>query len=330
MLSGATEPLVVDRLPEGAWLTDLGSHPLRDLPRPERVVQLCHPDLVNEFAPLRVTGTVVSRRLPVQLTSFVGRDAELTQLRELLAGNRVVTLTGAGGVGKTRLAIQVAAQLAPEFGDGVWCVDLAPLTDPELVPVTVLRAFGLPDQPGRSTMDTLLRFVRDRQLLVVLDNCEHLLDASAELVVVLLSGAPGLTVLATSREAIGVAGEVSWRVPSLSLADEAIELFADRARHARPGFTLTDDNAAAVGEICARLDGVPLAIELAAARVRALSLAEILDSLHDRFRLLTGGARLGRLVARAVDRAGAGVVPPAGGVSGRIRPRRRPGGRRRW
>ncbi len=291
VLSGATEPLVVDRLPEGAWLTDLGSHPLRDLPRPERVVQLCHPDLVNEFAPLRVTGAVVSRRLPVQLTSFVGRDAELTQLRELLAGNRVVTLTGAGGVGKTRLAIQVAAAMAPEFGDGVWCVDLAPLTDPELVPVTVARALGLPDQPGRSTMDTLLRFVRDRQLLVVLDNCEHLLDASAELVVVLLGGAPGLTVLATSREAIGVAGEVSWRVPSLSLADEAIELFADRARHARPDFTLTDDNAATVGEICARLDGVPLAIELAAARVRALSLAEILDSLHDRFRLLTGGAR---------------------------------------
>ena len=291
VLSGATEPLVVDRLPDGAWLTDLGSHPLRDLPRPERVVQLCHPDLVNEFAPLRVTGAVVSRRLPVQLTSFVGRDAELTQLRELLAGNRVVTLTGAGGVGKTRLAIQVAAAMAPEFGDGVWYVDLAPLTDPELVPVTVARALGLPDQPGRSTMDTLLRFVRDRQLLVVLDNCEHLLDASAELVVVLLGGAPGLTVLATSREAIGVAGEVSWRVPSLSLADEAIELFADRARHARPDFTLTDDNAATVGEICARLDGVPLAIELAAARVRALSLAEILDSLHDRFRLLTGGAR---------------------------------------
>ena len=173
----------------------------------------------------------------------------------------------------------------------MWYVDLAPITDPELVPVTVARALGLPDQPGRSTMDTLLRFVRDRQLLVVLDNCEHLLDASAELVVALLSAAPGLTVLATSREAIGVAGEVSWRVPSLSLADEAIELFTDRARHARPGFTLTDDNAAAVGEICRRLDGVPLAIELAAARVRALSLAEILDSLHDRFRLLTGGAR---------------------------------------
>jgi predicted ATPase/class 3 adenylate cyclase/DNA-binding CsgD family transcriptional regulator len=294
LLSGATEPLVVDRLPEGAWLTDLGTHPLRDLPRPERVVQLCHPDLVNEFAPLRVSSPVVSNRLPAQLTSFVGRDEQLGQLRELLGQNRVVTLTGAGGVGKTRLAIQVAAQLAGEFGrfpEGVWYVDLAPIIDPGLVPVTVARALGLPDQPGRSTMDSLLRFVRDRQLLVVLDNCEHLLDASAELVVALLSGAARLALLATSREAIGVAGEVSWRVPSLSLADEATALFADRARLARPDFTVTDDNAATVGEICARLDGVPLAIELAAARVRALSLAEILGSLHDRFRLLTGGAR---------------------------------------
>jgi predicted ATPase/class 3 adenylate cyclase/DNA-binding CsgD family transcriptional regulator len=291
LLSGVTEGLVQDRLPAGAWLTDLGSHPLRDLPRPERVAQLCHPDLVNEFPPLRVSTVVVSQRLPVQLTSFVGRDAELAQLLELLAESRVVTLTGAGGVGKTRLAVQVAAKLAAEFNDGVHYVDMAPITDPEVVPVTVARALRLPDQPGRSTMDTLLRFVSDHQMLVVLDNCEHLLDASAELVVALLGAAQGLTVLATSREAIGVAGEVSWRVPSLALADEAIDLFVDRARHARPDFTLTDDNAAVVGEICRRLDGVPLAIELAAARVRALSLAEILDSLHDRFRLLTGGAR---------------------------------------
>ena len=170
-------------------------------------------------------------------------------------------------------------------------MDLAPITDPELVAVTVARALGLPDQPGRSTMDTVLRFVRDRQMLVVLDNCEHLLDASAELVVALLSGAARLTLLATSREAIGVAGEVSWRVPSLSLDSEALALFTDRARHARPDFTRTDDNAATVGEICRRLDGVPLAIELAAARVRALSLGEIVESLHNRFRLLTGGAR---------------------------------------
>jgi predicted ATPase/class 3 adenylate cyclase/DNA-binding CsgD family transcriptional regulator len=291
LLSGATEAMVLDALPPDAWLSDLGSHALRDLPRPERVVQLCHPDVVNEFPPLRVPKAIISQRLPVQLTSFVGRQAELAQVQQLLAENRVVTLTGAGGVGKTRLAIQVAAGIAGEFADGVWYVDLAPITDPELVAVTVARVLGLPDQPGRSTMDSLLRFVRDRQMLVLLDNCEHLLDACAELVVALLSAAPGLTVLATSREAIGVAGEVSWRAPSLSLADEALELFTDRARHARNGFTLTDDNGAAVGEICARLDGVPLAIELAAARVRALSLAEILASLHDRFRLLTGGAR---------------------------------------
>ncbi|MGH3967471.1 MAG: ATP-binding protein, partial [Mycobacterium sp.] len=291
VLSGATEQLVVDRLPDGVWLADLGTHPLRDLPRPERVVQLCHADLVNDFPPLREPKAIVSQRLPVQLTSFVGRQAELTQVRALLAENRLVTVTGAGGVGKTRLAVQIAGQLAGEFADGIWYVDLAPITDPTVVPITMARAFGLPDQPGRSTMDTLTRFVADRQMLVVLDNCEHLLDASAALVVALLEACPRLTLLATSREPIGVAGEVSWRVPSLSLADEAFELFTDRARRARPDFQISDDDAAAVAEICRRLDGVPLAIELAAARVRALSLAEIVDSLHDRFRLLTGGAR---------------------------------------
>ena len=291
LLSGAAEALVLDGLPDDVWLSDLGTHSLRDLPRPERVMQLCHPDLVNDYPPLRVSKPVVSQHLPMQLTSFVGRDDQLTQVRELLNQNRLVTLTGAGGAGKTRLAIQIAGQLSDEFGDGIWYVDLAPITDPDVVPIAVARALELPDQPGRSTMDALLRFVRDRQMLVVLDNCEHLLDASAELVVALLGAARGLTLLATSREAIGVAGELGWRVPSLSLADESIELFADRARHARPDFTVTDDNAATVAEICARLDGLPLAIELAAARIRALSLTEIVESLHDRFRLLTGGAR---------------------------------------
>ena len=291
LLSGTTDALVADMLPPDAWLTDLGTHELRGVPRPERVVQLCHPDLCNEFPPLRVSKAVASQRLPMALTSFVGREAELTQIHEILSGNRLVTLTGAGGAGKTRLAIQIAGQLSGEFGDGVWYVDLAPITNPELVPVTVARALGLPDQPGRSTIDTLTRFVADRQMLVVLDNCEHLLDASAVLVNALLATAARLTLLTTSREPIGVAGEVSWRVPSLSLRTEAIDLFIDRARHARPEFVVTDDNAAVVAEICARLDGLPLAIELAAARVRALSLAEILESLHDRFRLLTGGAR---------------------------------------
>jgi predicted ATPase/class 3 adenylate cyclase/DNA-binding CsgD family transcriptional regulator len=291
LLSGTTEDLVADRLPADTWLTDLGTHALRDLPRPERVTQLCHPDLVNEFPPLRVSKAVVVQRLPMQLTSFVGRDEQLTQVRELLNQNRLVTFTGAGGVGKTRLAIQIAGQIANEYSDGVWYVDLAPITDPDLVPLTVALGFGLPDQPGRSTMETLARFIADRQMLVVLDNCEHLLDACAALVMALLEACSGLTLLTTSREPIGVAGEVSWRVPSLPLADEAVELFTDRARRARADFEITDDNLAAVSEICRRLDGVPLAIELAAARVRALSLTEILDSLHDRFRLLTGGAR---------------------------------------
>jgi predicted ATPase/class 3 adenylate cyclase/DNA-binding NarL/FixJ family response regulator len=291
VLSGATVALVLDTLPADVWLTDLGTHELRGVARPERVVQLCHPDLRNDFPLLNTSKIIAAHNLPSQFTSFVGRGLQLTEVRKLLSESRLVTLTGAGGVGKTRIAVQVANQLGDEYSDGVWYVDLAPITDPDLVPVTAARALGLPDQPGRSTMDTLLRFVRDRQMLVVLDNCEHLLDACANLVVSVLGGAPGLTLLATSREPIGMTGEATWRVPSLSLADEAIELFADRARLARPDFSLSDDTAAAVGEICARLDGVPLAIELAAARVRALSPAEILDSLHDRFRLLTGGAR---------------------------------------
>ena len=291
VLSGTTEDLVVDRLPPDAWLTDLGTHRLRDLPRPERVVQLCHPDLRVEFPPLRTANTVLAQRLPVQLTSFIGRAAEMTDVGRILADNRLVTLTGAGGVGKTRLALEVAGRMMGECRDGVWYVDLAPIIDPDLVPVAVIRTLGLPDQPGRSTMDTLVRFVGDRRMLLVLDNCEHLLDACAALIVALLGACPGLTLLTTSREPIGVAGEVTWRVRSLSLADEAIELFTDRARHVRPDFHLTDDNTTAVTEICRRLDGMPLAIELAAARIRALSLTEILDSLHDRFRLLTGGAR---------------------------------------
>ena len=290
VLSGTTNDLVVDGLPADAWLNDLGTHHLRDLPRPERVVQLCHPDLRNEYPPLRTSETVVAQNLPAQLTSFVGREGEMNDVRQILADNRFVTLTGAGGVGKTRLAVQVAAQMAGGFGDGVCYVDLAPITDPDLVPVAVIRALGLPDQPGLSPVDTVLRFIGDRRMLLMLDNCEHLLDASAALVAAVLGGCPSVTLVATSREPIGVAGEVSWRVPSLSLADEAIELFSDRARHVRPDFRVTDDNAAAA-EICRRLDGMPLAIELAASRVRVLSLTEIRDSLHDRFRLLTGGAR---------------------------------------
>jgi predicted ATPase/class 3 adenylate cyclase/DNA-binding CsgD family transcriptional regulator len=291
VLSGVTEELVEDQLPDDAWLIDLGSHSLRDLPRPVRVAQLCHPDLHNEFPPLRTAEVVANDRLPVQLTSFVGRCAQAAELRALLAHNRLVTLTGAGGAGKTRLAIEVAGPLSDRFPDGVWYADLAPVTHPEVVPVAVARAFGLPDQPGRSITETLLRFGRDRNLLLLLDNCEHLLDASAALVNDMLASWTHTTILTTSREPLTVPGEVTWQVPSLSLEDEAIELFVDRARRARPAFTATGEDAAVVTEICRRLDGMPLAIELAAARVRSLSLEEIVDSLHDRFRLLTGGAR---------------------------------------
>lgn len=290
VLSGATEPLVVDRLPADAWLTDLGVHALRDLPRPERVVQVNHPDLHNDFPPLRSANDVARSQLPVQLTSFIGRSTQITDIEQLLKDNRLVTLTGAGGVGKTRLALKVAAH-ASQFGDGVWCVDLAPITDPVVVPVVVARTLGLLDQPGRSTIDTVLRFVRDRKMLLLMDNCEHLLDASGALVMAVLDAGPHVTVLATSREPIGIAGELTWRVPSLSLEGEAVELFVDRARRVRPDFRLTENNSATVIEICRRLDGMPLAIELAAARIRALSLSKIVDSLHHSFRLLTGGAR---------------------------------------
>jgi predicted ATPase/class 3 adenylate cyclase/DNA-binding CsgD family transcriptional regulator len=291
VLSIATGDLITDRLPNDAWLIDLGTHPIRDLSRPERVMQLCHPDICNEFPPLRAATSARSHNLPAQLTSFVGRSRVMDALGRILQEDRLVTLTGAGGAGKTRLAVEVAAALAEGYDGGVYYVELAPLTDPELVPVACLRAVGLRDEPGRSQIDSVARFVGERRALVVLDNCEHVLDAVAELTTGLLSTCPHLILMTTSREPIGVAGEVIYRVPSLSLADEAVELFVDRARRARPELSVTDANARVVTEICRRLDGLPLAIELAAARVRSLSLEEILDGLRDRFRLLGGGSR---------------------------------------
>ena len=233
----------------------------------------------------------VAHNLPVQLTSFIGRDAEMTQVRALLAGSRLVTLTGVGGVGKTRLALQIAAGALAEFPAGVWQVDLAPLTDATLVAVTVARAVGLAEAPGLSTMAIVIGSIGARRALIVLDNCEHLLDACAALANELLRACPGLVILATSREPVGAAGEATWQVPSLPVDGSAIELFADRGQRARPGFAVTPENAEAVAEICRRLDGIPLAIELAAARLRAFSPAEIAARLHHRFRLLTGGSR---------------------------------------
>ncbi|OBK14506.1 transcriptional regulator [Mycobacterium asiaticum] len=290
VLSSATEAMVVDNLPADAWLAELGTYELRDLPRPERVLQLCHPGVDNEFPPLRTAKSNAAHHLPTQLTTFIGRAEQVSEVREALSAGRLVTLTGAGGVGKTRLAVEVAASVADGMDGGVWFVDLAPIADPDIVLIAVARALGLPDQPSRSTRETLLAFVGDRQMLVVLDNCEHLLDATAAAIKALLGGCAGLRLLVTSREPIGVAGEATRRVPSLSLDDEAIELFVDRARLVRPDFAV-GAHGLAVSEICKRLDGMPLAIELAAARVRALSVEEIRDSLHDRFRLLTGTTR---------------------------------------
>ena len=238
VLSGATESMVVDRLPDGVWLTDLGSYALKGVPRPEQVVQLCHPDLCNEFPPLRVRSVVATHNLPAQLTSFVGRQAQMSELCQLVTANRLLTLTGAGGAGKTRLALELAAQLATEFVDGVWYVDLAPVTNPAIAPLTVARTLGLADQPGLSVMDALVRFFGERKILLLVDNCEHLLDACGAMIVELLKSCPHLTIVATSREPLAVSSELSWRVPSLSLADEAVQLFTDRARHVRPNFAV--------------------------------------------------------------------------------------------
>lgn len=291
VLSGTTTDLVSDRLPADSWLAELGTHPVRDMPRPERVVQLCHPDIRNEFPPLRTAKGSRFHNLPAQLTSFIGRAEQLNEVCRLLLENRLVTLTGAGGAGKTRLAVEAAAALSGDFTDGVWWVDLAAIADPTVVSITVARALGLPDQPGRSPLETVQRFIGDRKILLLLDNCEHLLDPCGDVITRLLNGCPRLTVLTTSREPIAVSGEITWRVPSLSLHDEAIALFTERAQRARPTFHAAGDDVDLVADICRRLDGMPLAIELAAARVRALSLRQIADSLNDRFRLLTGGAR---------------------------------------
>lgn len=257
--------------------------PGRGMPRALRVLD-------NESRP-RSVQNVALQNFPCYLTRFVGRRAEMNAVQRMLIDERLVTLSGAGGIGKTRLAVEVVSQLTDEFRDGAWYVDMAPITDPEVLALRVTRALQLPDQPDGDLVNALTRAIGDRRMLVVLDNCEHLLDVSAALIMRLLKECSGLTLLATSREPIGVAGEVTWRVPLMSPMGDATELFADRAARVCPGFRVTEDTAETVAEICRRLDGIPLAVELAAPLIRALSLTEIRDSLHDRFRLLTSGAR---------------------------------------
>ena len=304
VMSRVTADLVRDELPERVALRDLGEHWLKDLGQPERVFQVDTVGLQSDFPPLdSLTNPVLRHNLPSPPSNFVGRARELADLRKLLIGSRMVTLTGAGGSGKTRLAIQLAAETVDDSGHGVCFVDLAPLAELGFVAGEVARVLGVMEEPGRPVTETLVDVLSDRSLLMVLDNCEHLIDGSAKLADRLLNTCPRVRILATSQEPLRIDGESLYRVPSLSLASsggatadeirecEAVQLFIDRAMTSDPAFVLTEANAHHILAVCRRLDGIPLAIELAAARLRSMSLAAIEERLDDRFRLLTRGSR---------------------------------------
>lgn len=303
LLSQAVVDCVRNFLPAAISLRDLGKVRLKDLATPEHVYQVVHPRLRQQFPALRSL-EATPNNLPQQTTSFIGREQALAELQRLLAKTRILTLTGSGGCGKTRLGLQVAADSLERFPDGVWLAELAPLSDPERMPQAVATVLGLKEESGKTISQTLSEHLKDKRVLLILDNCEHLLESSARLADMLVRQCPHLTVLASSREALAIQGEQAYRVPSLSLPDpkqvhtsaslsssEAMQLFADRAVLASSDFQVTDRNASALAAICHRLDGIPLAIELAAARVRVLSVEEITSKLDQRFRLLTGGSR---------------------------------------
>ena len=301
LLSRATYDLTADAPPPNVSFLDLGEHRLRDLARPERIYQVAHPDLSADFPPLRSL-TSVPNNLPMTLTTFVGRENDAAEVKRLIGEARMLTVTGAGGCGKTRLVLEVAADLVDRFPDGLWWIDLAPVADPSLLVSTVASSLGVAQVQGESPGDTLLARLDDRRMLVVLDNCEHLVSACADLAASIVTKCRDVSVLATSREALGVDGETTVRIPSLSVPEQgaatvedircaSVELFVDRARSARPNFRLTAENAEPIAQIVRRLDGIPLAIELAAARIRLLSPAQIAAGLSDRFHVLIGGAR---------------------------------------
>jgi predicted ATPase len=279
----------------GAELVDLGKHRLRDLSGAEHLCQVRAEGLPTLFPPLR-TLDATPGNLTAQATSFIGREVEVKELAELVGSHRLVTLTGVGGVGKTRLALQVAAQLVTEFPDGVWLVELAPLGDPEAVAEVVAAVFGVTARPGISIAEAVAQVLLGRRLLIVLDNCEHVLDGAAAVAEALLARTTAVKVIATSREGLRVGAEQLWPVPSLDVSvganSAAVDLFVDRARAVSPGFELEDpERAEAVTDICRRLDGIALAIELAAARMVSMSAQDVRDRLGDRFRLLAGARR---------------------------------------
>jgi predicted ATPase/class 3 adenylate cyclase len=310
LLSQESADLCARSLPEGMSLKNLGEYHIRNLTLPERFFQVVAPDLPKDFPPLR-TQVEPKHNLPTQLTSFVGREVEIKQVEFLLEKNRLVTLTGAGGSGKTRLALRVAEDLIGQngekfltFKDGLWLLELAPLGDPQLIPQVIASIFGLREDQSRSIQTALLDYLSEKQLLLIFDNCEHLIAECAELAEVIVRNCPGVKILASSREALGVEGEAPFYVPSLTSPDPthlppsaelleyaAVALFVERAQQVLPGFNITEKNARFLAQICRRLDGIPLAIELAAARVKVLNLEQIAARLDDRFRLLTGGSR---------------------------------------
>jgi len=303
LVSSTTAELLRTQLPDGVALLDMGENRLKGWLEPERLWQVSASDLRSDFPPLRTLDTV-PHNLPVQVTSFVGREDDILEVKRRFPTTRLLTLTGAAGSGKTRLSLQVAAEILDAFPDGVWFVELAPVADPSLVPNTVAAAVGVREEAHRPVLATLLSYLHAKKALILFDNCEHLIDACASLANDVLHGSPRTRLLATSREALGIGGELVWQVPTLptpepdaplSLAQletyAAVRLFDQRARFALPTFRLTSLNAPVVASICRRLDGIPLAIELAAARVKALSVEQIAARLDDRFHLLTGGSR---------------------------------------
>jgi predicted ATPase/class 3 adenylate cyclase/DNA-binding CsgD family transcriptional regulator len=305
LASGATCELLAGQQPGGIGLEDLGRHRLKDLGRAERVFRVTGPGLAEGFGPLRtLEDPALRHNLPSQATSFVGRAAEMAELWSLLSGgSRLVTVTGPGGIGKSRLALQVAAEAVDRADDGVWLVELAPVAEPELVARTVAGVLSVREEPGRPMLDTLADAVGDRHLLVVLDNAEHVLGSAAKLADALIRSCPHTFLLVTSREPLGVSGEHAFRIRPLAVppadltapaqlaAFESVQLFGERASMNRHDFALSDDNAAAVAAVCVRLDGIPLALELAAARLGSLSALEVSSRLDQRFRLLTRGSR---------------------------------------
>jgi predicted ATPase/class 3 adenylate cyclase len=305
LLSAVAAGLVVDLLPEGTSLRDLGEHRLKDLARPERVFQLLHPDLAADFPPL-ASLDLRPNNLPAQTTALIGREVEISEVTERLGaeGLRLLTLTGPGGIGKTRLALQAAAELIDRFEDGVYFVDLAPIRDPDSVLAAIAQTVRIREASDGPLLDELTRQLRAKKMLLLLDNFEQV-TAAAPQVAELLQGCPQLKLLATSREALHVRGENIYPVPPLALPRvdprgpnieqltqyEAVRLFIERARAVKPDFQVTNENAPAVAEICWRLDGLPLAIELAAARIRLFSPQGLLERLGSRLKLLRGGAR---------------------------------------